>query len=58
MKQLTFYLTATIVLLVVAFTIGSLLGYSQGYRAALKDYVSGNIDCIIRVQHPDLLERK
>lgn len=38
-------------------TIGALWGYGAGYRHAAQDYVEGNIDCIIRVQYPELLKK-
>lgn len=46
------------VAVVLAALIGAAEVYRAGYKSALRDYVNGTIDCVIKVQYPELLRKE
>lgn len=52
------YISAIVVFgVLVVSALSFFLGIKAGYETALQDYISGRIDCIIRVQYPEFLKK-
>jgi hypothetical protein len=36
---------------------GEHVGFTKGYKAAYEHYIKGEIDCVVKVKHPEWLEQ-